>query len=159
MIERGRDPGEAPIDVVDSKGLLDPSGEGRPHEVVVDRRGRASADLIRQCVADVRIGEVKFVGRPLQRLAHHAGVGDSSAEQEAGYPGDFRPLLLPGAARSQGGRGSDRLEMVCVGGVTDAAHQEANVSALAAAVRVEFVEDEELETLRRVQPGPDHEPG
>ena len=62
-------------------------------------------------------------------------------------------LLGEGAASGEGGGGADALHVLGVEGVAYATHQQRDVGALTAAVGVELVEDEEAESLGRLDEG------
>src|SRR5581483_10863458 len=72
------------------------------------------------------------------------------AEDERGDPRHLAALLVERSCAGERRRGADVLEPGRVTGLPDAPGEERDVRALAAAVGVQLVEDEESEPLRRL---------
>ncbi len=123
------------------EAVLDPAGQRVTHEVVVGARGGGDEALGGD-------GGGCLVGRADQGLADDALGPDRRTEERARDPRDLLPLILERALRRHGGRCADALEVLRLAGLADAADQQGDVGALAAAVGVQFVEDEELQAAR-----------
>ena len=70
-------------------------------------------------------------------------IGDLGPEELRSHVRDHAVLVLERSLARHRGRGADAQELPGLELLTDAAHQQRHVRALAAAVRVQLVEDEE----------------
>ena len=115
----------------------------------VVRWGRRRGDRVPQGCQDPRVAQVCLRGRTLQRLADDLGGIEGDAEQQLGDLGDLALLLFRGPATGHGGRGADTGDVVTTKRLTAAPDQEGHIGALAPAVGVQLVEDQEPQPLRR----------
>jgi len=110
--------------------------------------GERSLDRLSQPVTG---GRRRRCGRRRRRapegLADHPVRRDLGAEEAGGDVGDHALLVGDRATGRHGGGRADGLEGRGLADVAEAADEECDVGALAAAVGVEFVEDEEAESL------------
>ncbi len=134
---------------------LHPAGQRVLRQRVVRAGGRRNPQPLG---GHVRRG---LLGRPDEGLADDPLRQDRRTEQPAGDPGHLAPLVLPGPLGRHGRRGADALQgRRGPAGLADPADQERHVRALPAAVGVQLVEDQELQSLGHAdQAGPVVRPG
>ena len=140
---------------LEAEDLLDPGrqrvgGEGRE---LFRRRG--ITDTPTQCVR----GDSSRIGDPLQRLPDDMAGLDRHTEQGGRHLGDRPPLIAGVALRGHRGRGADALNSRRVAGVPEPADEQGHVGALAAAVSVQLVQDQEPQAPRRLDQAPVPGPG
>ena len=136
------------VDLGDADRGLDPGHERIRGEglVVAGAVGNRVGDGSRQ--RRVELGHLLGgSGSALQGLADHSVGADHGPEKVARHLGDLLTLLVEAALAGERRRGADALEALGPTGVTHPPAQEGHVRALASAVGVQLVEDEEAQIL------------
>ena len=137
------DPALVDLGERDTKPRLHPNRERvLPKCRVGDVRRYAGIDGHAKVGPD-RIGGGRRIGDALERLGDDVAVSDGDPEQLRGHACDHPVLVLQRSFARHGGRGADAQELLRLQALADTAHQQRHVCTLAAAVRVELVQDEE----------------
>ena len=130
-----------------AEGRLDPGREGMTTELVVVVGGRfARGDGVADAVSYPRGFDVDLGRRAFEGLADDLLRREGHAEQRLRHLRHFEILLLAAPAARHGGGGAHAEEFVPEG-VATAANEHRDVGALAPAIGMQLVEDEELEPL------------
>ena len=117
-----------------------------PERRVGDRLRYAGIDGLAEARPD-RVGGRGRNGDAIERLGDDVALGDLAPEELRGHARDHAALVLKRSLARHRGRGTDAQEFPGLEPLTDAAHQQRHVRALATSVRVQLVEDEEAQIL------------
>ena len=115
-----------------------------PERRVGDRPRYAGVDGLAEARPD-RVGGSGRNGDAIERLGDDVALGDPAPEELRSHARDHAALVIERSLARHRGRGADAQELPGLEPLADPAHQQRHVRTLAAAVRVQFVQNQEAQ--------------
>ena len=149
----GHRPGPGPDPALVGFGERDPETGLHPHRerVLPERRvgevrrdGYAGIDGLAEA-RSYRVGGSGRNGDAIERLGDDVALGDPASEELRSHVRDHAVLVHERSLARHRGRGADAQERPGLEPLADPAHQQRHVRTLAAAVRVQFVQNQEAQ--------------
>ena len=115
-----------------------------PERRVGEVRRYAGIDGLAEARPD-RVGGSGRNGDAIERLGDDVALGDPAPEELRSHTRDHAALVIERSLARHRGRGADAQELPGLEPLADPAHQQRHVRTLAAAVRVQFVQNQEAQ--------------